>query len=124
MSNGGTPANRRPTSDGAGCHSNDRPSHLVPGDDGWRADKALIAELAQLNTHVTRYVLRHLDVDAGRAEPITVEDERALAERLSGLAVALEARADRRAVLGSAPLCVEGETTIPQTTDDDSRTER
>jgi hypothetical protein len=89
-------------------------SYLVPGDDSWQADKALMAELAKLNTQVTRYVLRHLAADAGRAEPITVEDEQALAERLTGLAAALQARAERRVALGSAPLCVEGETTSGQ----------
>ena len=82
-----------------------------------------MVELSQLNTRVTRYVLRHLDADAGRAEPSTVEDERALAERLSGLAAALQARADRRAALEKAPLCIEGKTTRP-VIDDPSQTEQ
>jgi hypothetical protein len=42
------------------------------------------------------YILRFLDTDAGRTEPISPEDERALVERASRAIDTLRARADRR----------------------------
>jgi hypothetical protein len=96
---------------------------LLPGDEGWTGDKALIAELSKLNTRVAKYVLQHLDADAGRAEPITVEDERALAKSLALLAATLQERAERRAVLGKQPLAVEGTVTPPAVTGGDRQAE-
>lgn len=81
---------------------------LVPGDEGWAAEKALVADLSTLNTQIGRYVLRLLDADAGRAEQVSVDDERALAGRLAGLASTLRARVERRAALGELPATVEG----------------
>ncbi|HEV7647416.1 MAG TPA: hypothetical protein VGP26_04580 [Actinophytocola sp.] len=56
----------------------------------------LIAELAEVNTLLSRYILRLLDVDAGRAEPVHVDDERALVERVVRVADSVRARAERR----------------------------
>jgi len=40
-------------------------------------------------------VIRYLDVDAGRADPITTDEERTLAARVAAVAVGLRARAAR-----------------------------
>jgi hypothetical protein len=84
-------------------------NHLLPTDQDWPEDKALIAELSRLNGQVAQYVLRHLDADAGRAAPVSIDDETALAEHMTVLAAALQARVDRRAASGEQPLMVEGE---------------
>jgi hypothetical protein len=83
-------------------------NYLLVTDQSWPEDNALFAELSKLNTQVTRYVLHQLDADANRAEPPTVEEERALSERLAGLAATLQARADRRAALGELPATIQG----------------
>jgi hypothetical protein len=98
-------------------------SYLMPGDDSWQADKALMASLTPLISLLSIYVMRYLDADAGQGEPISVADERTLGEKVLALGTALQARADRRALLGSAPLCVEGETTTPLIPDGDSQLE-
>ena len=82
---------------------------LLPGDGDWHADKALLADLSELNTDIARYVLRQLDVDAGRAKQVSVADERAVADKVTALGSALHARADRREALGDSPATVEGE---------------
>jgi len=56
--------------------------HLVPGDDGWTEDKALLADWSHLNTEIARFIMRQLDVDARRAEPIPTEDEHTFGQRL------------------------------------------
>ncbi len=56
----------------------------------------LIAELAEVNTLIARYILRFLDADAGRAEPINPDDERALIERATRAIDTLRTRAERR----------------------------
>lgn len=66
-------------------------------DEAAHQDSVLIAELAELNTMIGRYILRFLDADAGRAEPISPEDERALVERATRVIESLRARAERRA---------------------------
>jgi hypothetical protein len=87
--------------------------YLLPSDQGWPEDNALFAELAKLNTQVTRYVLHQLDADARRTEPPSVEEERALSENLAALADTLRARADRRAALSEQPAGIEGEIVRP-----------
>lgn len=59
-------------------------------------DSMLIAELSTANTHTTRYILRHLDADARRVEPTSIEVELELAARLEGAAMSLRQRAARR----------------------------
>jgi hypothetical protein len=71
-------------------------SHLLPDDDGWPEDNALLADLSSLNAGIARYVLRHLDADAGQAEPIGAENEQALGLRLVELGGRLQRRATRR----------------------------
>ncbi len=73
-------------------HSDPAASNDQAHDDG-----RLMHELTAVNTMVTRYVVRFLDADAGRVGPISVADEQALADALSGAAVAVRARASRRA---------------------------
>jgi hypothetical protein len=69
---------------------------IPPPDESAHEDSVLIAELAEINTMIGRYILRFLDTDAGRTEPISPEDERALVERASRAIDTLRARADRR----------------------------
>ena len=45
---------------------------------------------------IGRYILRFLDADAGRAEPISIEDERTLIDRAASVIDGLRARAERR----------------------------
>ncbi len=85
---------------------NDGP--LLPGDEDWQAEKALLADLSELNTDIARYVLRQLDVDAGRAKPPSAVDERALAKRITAVGAALHAHADRHESLGGLPAIVDG----------------
>lgn len=59
-------------------------------------DNVLMAEVGTLNTQLGRYVLRFLASEALEAEPISPEDERALAHRIAQLAKAMGARASRR----------------------------
>ena len=73
-------------------HSDPAASNDHAHDDG-----RLMHELTAVNTMVTRYVVRFLDADAGRTAPISIADEQALADALSGAAVAVRARATRRA---------------------------
>lgn len=63
-----------------------------------------MAEVTSVNNQLGRYVLLFLDADAGRAEPLSVEDERALAERVASVANGLRARADGRELLGDPHL--------------------
>jgi hypothetical protein len=59
-------------------------------------DNLLMAEVSRVNGVLGRYVLRFLDADAGRAEPLGIADERALAGQVADLAGRLRARAARR----------------------------
>jgi hypothetical protein len=69
----------------------------MPGPDHAAHDDGLLMhDLTVVNTMIGRYVVRFLDADAGAAEPIPVADERALADRLTSAAKALQARATRR----------------------------
>jgi hypothetical protein len=53
-------------------------------------------EVTTLNTELGRYVLRFLDADTGRAAPLSVADELALADKVTAVAAGLRARVDRR----------------------------
>jgi hypothetical protein len=75
---------------------------LVPGDHAFHDDKQLIADLTALTGQLSRYVLRHLDADAGRVVPTSPDDEHVLAEAMSTLASKVRERADRYAA-ASAP---------------------
>lgn len=66
-----------------------------------------MAEVTSVNNQLGRYVLRFLDTDAGRAEPLDTVHEWALADRVAALADGLRARAARRDQHG-APPCLVG----------------
>lgn len=68
----------------------------------------MIAQLSQ-------YVMRYFDADAGQAEALSVDDERALAERVAEVATRLRDRAERRAIQGELASAVEGQATQPAT---------
>ena len=70
---------------------------VPPPDEAAHQDSVLIAEFAEVNTLLARYILRLLDADAGRAEPPRIEDELALVERVVQSAESLRARVERRA---------------------------
>jgi hypothetical protein len=70
--------------------------HLFPGDADWAEVKALLANLSHLNPEITRYVLRQLDADAKRAEPIPSQDEHDFGQRLIELGTQGQQRAARR----------------------------
>jgi hypothetical protein len=91
-------------------------SHLVPGDQAFHDDKQLVADLAALNEQLSRYVVRMLDVDARRAEPVSVDDERRFAQTLCTMADRVEQRADRRSA-SVTPSVLEGEATMRRPTD-------
>jgi dTMP kinase len=67
---------------------------LAPGDDGFHADNQLLANLAQVNTRVGRYVLEHLNEDTGRAS--SHDDDRDLGMQLVRLGLAVLEQADER----------------------------
>lgn len=60
-------------------------------------------ELTKVNSLLSRYVLQFLDADAGRIEPLSTEDERALAAQLAEAAEEVRARAERREQHRSLP---------------------
>jgi hypothetical protein len=86
---------------------------LVPGDEAWPADRALLSELTPVIARLSQYVMRYWDADAGQATAVSVADEQALAEQVARVAATMHARAQRREILDKAPLCVEGEATQP-----------
>lgn len=69
---------------------------VPPPDETAHLDNLLMAEVTSLNNQLGRYVLRFLDADAGRAASPTVEEERALADRVAAVAEGLLARTARR----------------------------
>jgi hypothetical protein len=87
-------------------------SHLLPSDEGWPDDNALLADLSHLNTELARYVLRQLDVDAGRVEPMSVDDEHGLGLQLIELGQRVQRRAALRKAQARGPV-IEGEATQP-----------
>jgi hypothetical protein len=64
----------------------------------WHDELELMAELSSVNNQIARFVLRLLDVDAGRREQISVTDEGRLGVRLVDLGYALQDRAAIRAI--------------------------
>lgn len=90
-------------------------SHLVPDDQAFHDDKQLMADAAALNEQLSRYVLRMLDADARRAEPVSVAEERQFAQALCTMADRLEHRADRRAA-SDTPSVLEGDATLRRLT--------
>lgn len=75
--------------------------NLPPPDHDVHSDGRLMHDLSALNTRISQYILRYLDAEARRAEPISVAKEQALADKLAGLAKRVEARAKRRAAAPS-----------------------
>jgi hypothetical protein len=71
-------------------------SKVPPLDEAAHLDGLLMHELSTLNDHLGQYVLKHYDADAGRAEPVTIAEERALADSVTTAAEAIRARAARR----------------------------
>lgn len=67
-----------------------------PRDEAAHVDGRMMHELSALNYQLGRYVLRYYDADAGRAEPIPVADELALANSMAAAAKAIRARATLR----------------------------
>jgi hypothetical protein len=63
----------------------------------WHDELVLMAELSRVNNQIARFVLRLLDVDAGRAEHVSVADEGRLGVRLIELGRALQDHAMHRA---------------------------
>jgi hypothetical protein len=76
---------------------------IPPPDPVAHQDGLLMAELARVNTLLGRYLLRFLDADASRAEPLSTDDERAPAGRVAEVADGLRARAARRELHGNPP---------------------
>ncbi|HEU5469233.1 MAG TPA: hypothetical protein VFV67_01160 [Actinophytocola sp.] len=63
----------------------------------WHDELVLMAELSSVNNQIARYVLRLLDADAGRREPVSTLDEGMLGSRLVDLGHALQDHAAERA---------------------------
>lgn len=80
-------------------------STVPPPDPAAHEDGRLMHDVTVLNTELGRYVVRYLDADTGRAEPLSVTDELALADKVTAVAAGLRVRAVRRQREGSpAPL--------------------
>jgi hypothetical protein len=71
--------------------------HVPPPEDPAHHDGRLMHDIFDLNTRLSRYLLLHVDTDAGLIPPIPPEDESMLADRVTALACALRARAAGRA---------------------------
>lgn len=82
---------------------------LPPPDDAAHEDGRLMHEITSVNALLGRYVLRFLDADAGRRDPVSSTDEHDLAERVSDVADGIRARAVRRG--SQSKTVIEGETT-------------
>lgn len=78
-------------------------------DEAAHRDGRLIHELTVVNAQISRYVLRFLDADSGHSEPIGVDDEHALGERMADIAAGPCARAERRRASSAGPLTVDGD---------------
>jgi hypothetical protein len=69
---------------------------MTSADPATHDDNVLMAEVCTLNAQLGRYVLRFLDTDAQRADPISPQAERALAGRVAQVADGMLARAIQR----------------------------
>jgi hypothetical protein len=76
------------------------PDGIPEFEEAARLDRVLIGQLSSANYQLSRYLLRLLDADALRAEPISIAEELDLASRLAVTAQGICTRAQRRA--GSA----------------------
>jgi hypothetical protein len=87
---------------------------IPPPDDAAHEDNVLMAAIANVNNQLGRYVLRFLDTDAGRTEPMSPFDEHALADSVNAIAEGLHARATRRQRHGEPPAlaCATPHTTL------------
>jgi hypothetical protein len=63
----------------------------------WHDELELMAELSSVNNQIARFVLRLLDVDAGRAQHLSVADQGRLGIRLVELGRAIQDHALHRA---------------------------
>lgn len=79
------------------------------GDETYHDDKQLIADLTDLNGQISRYLLRHLDAEAGRSVPTSTDDEHDLGVQLARLGLQVLERAERR----RKPLQVNGSIVDP-----------
>lgn len=100
MSNGGTPQSNsrleRSEHDPARPIELSGDSDLMPGDETFHEDKQLMASLTDLNGQVARYVLRHLDSEAGRVVATSRDDEHELGMQLARASLLVLERAERR----------------------------
>lgn len=85
---------------------------LPPPDDVGHQDRVLMAEIGNLNKQLSQYLLRYLDAEADRAEPVSLTEERALAEGMVTLASKMFERANRRVASGTPTAAIEGEATL------------
>jgi hypothetical protein len=69
---------------------------LPPPDEAAHIDGLFMHEVTVVNNLLARYAIRFLDADAGRATPMPVSEERALAARVAEVAAAMDARAALR----------------------------
>ncbi|OLF17304.1 hypothetical protein [Actinophytocola xanthii] len=83
---------------------------VPPPDETAHLDGLFMHEVTEVNTQLARYVIGHLDADAGRRTPMSTSEERALASRLTEVAEAMNARADLRDEHGTTQL-LSAETT-------------
>jgi hypothetical protein len=74
-----------------------------------------VADLASLNERLSRYLLRYLTADALQADPISVTEERALAESMIALASQVLGRANHRTP-SDRPDELEGDATLKRLT--------
>jgi hypothetical protein len=89
--------------------------HLVHGDHAFHDDNKLVSDLASLNERLGRYMLRYLAADALQADPVSIPEERALAETMMILAGSVLERANRRSMFGK-PAEFEGDATLRRLT--------
>lgn len=76
---------------------------VLPPDDAAHQAHVLMADVTQVNNLLGSYVLSFLHVDAGRAEPLSTDDERALAGCVTGVGDGLRTQAARRDRHGGPP---------------------
>jgi hypothetical protein len=79
-------------------------NHVPPPDETAHLDGLFMHEVTAVNTLLARYVIGHLDADAGRRTPMSTTDERTLASRLTEVAAAMNARANLRDEHGATQL--------------------
>lgn len=83
-------------------------NNIPPPDETAHLDGRLMHDLSKVNYRLGQYMVRFYDADAGRAEPITITDEIALAEQITAAAEAVRARAARRWSESGGSLSLDG----------------